>query len=141
MTEAHSASEQDKSFIEALEAFELAPGDFDHRAHLRMAYAYLCEHDATTTCCKIREALRGLLAHAGIEPSTKYHETMTQAWVLAVRHFMACTPTTKSAAEFLEANPELLDTRIMSTHYSREALFSNVARRSFVPPDRASIPT
>ena len=45
-----------------------------------------------------------------------------------------------SAAVFMEANPRLLDPKIMLTHYSAEVLFSPTARQSFVRPDIQSIP-
>ena len=75
-----------------------------------------------------------------MEPSSKYHETMTQAWVLAVRHFMDSTLGTSSALEFIDANPKLLDTEIMMTHYSKDVLFSDMARGSFVEPNLVPIP-
>ncbi len=137
---ASQASTEDKKFIELFEACEVAPDDFDHRSHLRMAYTYLCDHDTQATCNKIRHSLCAFLSHVGIEPSSKYHETMTRAWVLAVRHFMACTPGTNSTSEFIDANPRLLDTEIMATHYSKHALFSDAAHSSFIEPDLAPIP-
>jgi hypothetical protein len=51
---------------------------------------------------------------------------------LAVAHFMASSTPCTSAAAFMEANPRLLDSKIMLTHYSVELLFSPAARRSFV---------
>jgi hypothetical protein len=53
---------------------------------------------------------------------------------------MQRSPAARSADAFIEANPALLDTRIMLTHYSRERLFSDAARREFVEPDLAPIP-
>ena len=85
---AHRASTEDLEFVKDFESFGIAAGEFDHGSHVRMAYTYLCENDARTTCTKVRHVLHSFLSHAGIEPSTKYHETLTQAWVFAVRHFM-----------------------------------------------------
>ena len=65
---------------------------------------------------------------------------MTRAWILAVAHFKAESTPCTSAAAFMEANPRLLDTKIMLTHYSAEVLFSPAARQSFVQPDIQSIP-
>ena len=58
----------------------------------------------------------------------KYHETITRAWIMAVHHFMTLSPSHESAASFMAANPELLDSRIMLTHYSAAVLFSPEAR-------------
>ena len=49
-------------------------------------------------------------------------------------------PECSSASSFLAANPTLLDSKIMLTHYSAELLFSSGARKSFVPPDLQTIP-
>ena len=45
-----------------------------------------------------------------------------------------------SAADFIARNPELLDSRIMLTHYSASVLFSADARECFVEPDLDPIP-
>lgn len=87
----------------------------------------------------MREALKGFLEFNGVAVS-KYHETMTRAWILAVRHFMEATPSSESADAFIEQNPEMLDSKIMMTHYSAELLFSAEARATFVEPDLDPIP-
>jgi hypothetical protein len=69
----------------------------------------------------------------------KYHETLTRSWILAVRHFMDRTPAASSADAFIAANSELLDRRIMLTHYSASLLFSPEARAQFVEPDQEAI--
>jgi hypothetical protein len=75
----------------------------------------------------------------GVDP-TRYHETLTRAWILAVRHFMNKTRGGKSADELIAKNPEMLDSRSMLTHYSSEVLFSDEARQAFVQPDLDPIP-
>ena len=64
---------------------------------------------------------------------------MTRAWVLAVRHFMDGSTST-SSTDFIARNQELLDSKIMLTHYSASVLFSPDARVSFVEPDLDPIP-
>jgi hypothetical protein len=135
----HAPSEDDRRFRAAFEAGGVAPADFNHRAHVRLAYAYLVETDDETATLRMRDALHGFLRRNGIDPA-KYHETMTRAWVLAVRHFMARSAPAASADAFIEANPVLLDSKIMLTHYSAELLFSDDARARFVEPDVEAIP-
>lgn len=67
------------------------------------------------------------------------HETLTRAWVLAVRHFMSRSPS-RSFAEFAEKSTPLLDSKVMLTHYSAGVLFSPGARASYVEPDLETIP-
>lgn len=135
----HRASADDRAFGAAFEACEIAPSDFGHRDHLRLAYVYLTELDTESAHRRMRDALHTFIEHNGVDPA-KYHETLTRAWMLAVRHFMEKTPTCESAEDFLAHHPRILDSKIMLSHYSEEALFSDQARAEFVEPDRAPIP-
>jgi hypothetical protein len=135
----HDLSVEDIRFRTAFEDGSLPPAQFDHRAHVRLAYTYLAGNSTETAAVLLRASLLAYLRHHGID-TAKYHETMTRAWILAVRHFMALSPDTASADEFIDANPTLLDGRIMLTHYSAELLFSAAARASFAEPDLQDIP-
>jgi hypothetical protein len=137
----HATSAQDWEFKRQVESLEFPVPDFDHEAHLRLVYTYLVDHDVAESVQLMRKALTGLLKKAGVEPSEKYHETLTEAWVRAVRHFMAETESCESTLDFIGTNRRLLDSRIMMTHYSAELLFSDQARTSFVAPDLEPIPT
>ena len=136
---AHRLSADDRRFREDVEACRLAPAGFDHRAHLRLAYTYLVEANDDAATDRMRSALLAFLQFHGV-PITKYHETVTRAWILAVRHFMAITPACASADAFIDANPRMLDSKIMLTHYSADLLFSPQAREEFVEPDLEGIP-
>src|SRR5689334_10027038 len=134
----HALSTADRSFRDAFEACTVTPGEFSHAAHVRLAYVYLAELDVEPAVQRMREALLKFIAHHGI-PSSKFHETLTRAWVLAVRHFMDRSPSS-SSMDFLSQNQQLLDSTIMLTHYSASVLFSPDARASFVEPDLDPIP-
>lgn len=135
----YSISEVDEDFLSRFEAGIIPPAEFNHRAHLRLAYVYLAMHDTDTAHQMMRRSLLSFLEHHGIAVS-KYHETMTRAWIMAVRHFMEKTPQAESADAFIELNPQTLDSKIMMTHYSAEVLFSDEARAEFLEPDLDPIP-
>ena len=135
----HELSKSDQEFRTAFEAGAYAPADFSHRAHIRLAYVYLATNDVERAAELMRAALMNFLKVHGITP-TKYHETLTRGWILAVHHFMHRCPTALSADNFIEREPMLLDSRIMLTHYSTELLFSSKARAAFVEPDLDPIP-
>jgi len=135
----HDLSVDDRHFRAEFEAGRITPAAFTHRAHVRLAYVYVAENDADTAAALMRDALLAFIRTNGID-AAKYHETMTRAWILAVRHFMARTPSSASADEFIDANPVLLDAKIMMTHYSAGVLFSAEARARFVEPDLQAIP-
>ena len=134
----HEMSSEDAAFRLAFETGGVAPGQFDHRAHVRLAYVYLVEHEPEAATARMRSGLQAFLQHHGL-PRAKYHETLTRAWILAVRHFMERAPGTVSAEALVARHPELLDSKIMLTHYSAAVLFSAEARDAFVEPDASPI--
>jgi hypothetical protein len=133
-----TASRSDLEFMRTFEAGDLPACDFNHFAHLRLAYAYLCQGDLECAQLRMREALLAFLDAKEI-PRMKFHETMTRAWVMAVSHFMN-RGSSASFAEFIANSAQLLDTRVMLTHYSAAALFSDRARAAFLEPDLERIP-
>jgi hypothetical protein len=135
----HGISSNDSGFRDAFERFEVPPGDFDHRAHVRLAYVYLCKLDPEQATVAMKQALLSFLGHLGVD-NGKYHETITRAWVMAVSHFMESTEPSSSFDEFILQAPTLLDKKAMLSHYSAEVLFSAEARSSFVEPDLHPIP-
>ena len=139
MTEGHTASPEDLAFARSLETYELAPEAFDHAAHVRLAYVYLCESPVDSAAERMKDSLLGYLDHLGVGHG-KYHETITRAWIMAVSHFMNECSRCQSAADFMSRNPSLLNSRIMLTHYSAHVLFSAKARQEFVHPDISPIP-
>jgi hypothetical protein len=135
----HLLSAGDREFLREFEACEIAPESFDHPAHVRLAYIYLCEDSVQGATEKMQRSLLAFLAHLGVD-AAMFHATITRAWIMAVDHFMKRSTECSSSAEFMQPNPQLLDSKIMLTHYSAEVLFSAEARRSFVEPDIQSIP-
>ncbi|MFC1680329.1 hypothetical protein ACFL1S_00830 [Pseudomonadota bacterium] len=129
----------DLEFKNQMESCEFPASDFNHRAHIRLAYIYLSENGTDKSTELMRNTLNRFLIHYGVDPS-KYHATLTKAWILAVHHFMNKAGDSKSADEFIDRNPEMLDTKIMMTHYSAEVLFSDEARTAFIEPDLDPIP-
>lgn len=132
-------SPDDARFRDDFESGAIAPEQFSHREHVRLAYIYLCEGSLEEAYVRTREAILSLLKRNHID-SAKYHETLTLAWLKAVRYFMSKTATADSAEQFIRQNPRLLDSKIMLTHYSPETLFSEEARAMFIDPDIEPIP-
>jgi hypothetical protein len=133
-----TVSREDRDFRAAFEACAVPPSDFTHEAHVRLAYVYLVESGLELAVQRMRDALLKFIEHNDI-PRDKFHESMTRAWVLAVRHFMS-RGSSSSFEDFIAHNRELLDSKIMLTHYSAGVLFSSDARASFLEPDLDPIP-
>jgi hypothetical protein len=135
----HRISAEDEQFRRAFEAQQITPAQFDHGAHVRLAYVYLCEGTIESAVTHMKRSLLTFLKHLGADPS-KYHETITRAWVKAVEHFMNQSAPCASYADLVRLHPQLLDSKIMLTHYSADVLFSERARQTFVEPNIQSIP-
>ncbi len=129
----------DREFLDAFEACEIRGADFHHREHLRVAYCYLTLLSSAEALEKMEAGLHRLLAHLGA-PASKYHRTLTEAWLHAVRHFIDRSGATADFAEFIARAPQLLDPQIMGTHYSTDLLWSDAARAAFLEPDLQPIP-
>lgn len=87
----------------------------------------------------MRRGLHRFLVHAGAPPS-KYHETITRAWLLAVEHFTRAAGPTGSFEQFAASARPLFAPGAMETHYSPALLWSDKARQHFVDPDLQPIP-
>jgi hypothetical protein len=135
---ANEASAEDCEFRLAFEAGSVSLGEFDHLCHLRLAYVYLVEGSVDQAEVNMRRALLAFLAANNV-PASKFHETLTRAWLLAVRHFMN-RAASATFAEFIANSQPLLNSKVMLTHYSAETLFSAVARATFIEPDLEAIP-
>jgi hypothetical protein len=133
------SSSEDLDFKDSFETGKVSPSDFHHLEHLKLVYVYLCESDVQTANDRMRVSLTKFLKDNDM-PASKYHETLTMSWVLAVKHFMVKAGAPASFDEFIAVNERLLDTNIMLTHYERETLFSEQARLEFVQPDVEPIP-
>lgn len=129
----------DFEFARSFDSGELSPREFDHRAHLRLAYVHLARYGLDAAVSTFRESLIAFLRKHQIDPA-RFHETLTQAWLQAVWHFMVRVGDTASSEDFLLRSSVLQDPKIMLTHYSRELLFGEEARQRFVVPDLEPIP-
>jgi hypothetical protein len=135
----HTSSEEDLAFQASFESCEFPPGEFDHKSHVRLAYVYLCSHGTDSAQKLMQSSLLRFLKHNGVDP-VKYHETLTRAWLLAIRYFMEQAPASDSAESFMLSDLRMLDPDIMLTHYSASHLFSEEARQRFVEPNLSPIP-
>ncbi len=135
----HQPSQDDLELQRLFEAGIFPPSEFSHGRHIQLAYVYLCQYEQELAFVCMRQSIQNYLKLHGIDIS-KYHETLTRAWMLAVRHFMENAEPASSAEQFIQDYPMLLDKDIMLTHYSPDRLFSEQARTVFTEPDVEQIP-
>jgi hypothetical protein len=125
----------DETFLARFETTSLPA--FEHRDHIRMAYAYARRDGADGAVARAREGLRRLTAAAGVPE--RYHDTLTTAWARVVAHY-AVAAGERDFDAFLADHPRLLERDLLLAHYSRTRLFSDAARAGFVEPDLMPLP-
>lgn len=123
----------DAELARALERCEIPNEEFPHASHLRVACVYLSEcASANEASERMAAALRRFAASVG--KADKYHETITVFWMRALAAARAALPGA-GLEDVLHMKPELLDKDLLLAYYSRQRLFSDAARLSWVPPD------
>ena len=120
--------------IDAFEALDFDVAQFDHEAHVYVAWLYLQQYDQLEAISRYRDTLKRLTASLGIPE--KYHETITWFYMIAV----AENATGKAAdnwSTFKDANAALFRRHpsLICSYYSNTLLESPLARGSFVLPD------
>ncbi|MBC8258586.1 MAG: hypothetical protein H8E38_06180 [SAR324 cluster bacterium] len=135
----HKISSADRNFLAAFESCELSTANFHHREHLRLAYILLVQLSLNDAQSKLKKDLLQFLEFNGIN-NTKYHETLTWAWLLAVRHFMCKSEPMQDSELFMKDNQILLDKEIMYTHYTHKLINSELARKTVLEADLEPIP-
>jgi hypothetical protein len=129
--------EEIEHFVLAFENATLPRADWTHRAHLTMATWYLSRHLKPAAIELIRGGILRLNRALGIvtDADHGYHETITLFYVDVIAHHLSQA----NGAGFLEAMNSLLATRgavdLPLKYYSRERLFSRVARATWIAPD------
>jgi hypothetical protein len=122
------------SLIEKFEACTLAPGEFRHRQHVEVAWSYLSQYPPAEALARFAANLRRYAASLGA-PS-KYHETITWAYLLLINQRRACTSGPDDDFEtFARKNDDLFQPDAIARFYTPETLASPLARRVFLLPD------
>ena len=119
--------------LEAMDAGTLSPQEFDHRAHVGVAFEALRQGDFFSASKRVADGLTRLTVAAGVPE--KFHATITQTYMSAIAQAMHDTPA-NDAETFLLENPDILAGGFLRTLYSKERLSSDLARTTVVLPDR-----
>jgi hypothetical protein len=122
----------DREFIDAFTAGQLAPAGFDHRAHLRAAFLLLRAYPFLEACIAMRDGLQALAGKLG-KPDL-YHETVTVAFMALVAQRVPAAA--EDGESFIARHPELCERGLLDAYYSTALLASSAARTTFALPDR-----
>jgi hypothetical protein len=123
--------------IPGFEAGHVDPAEFDHAAHVYVAWLYLKQASLAEAITRFTAGLRQLTARAGAE--AKYHETITWFFLIAIAERCAAAPGADWNT-FRRHNADLLrDASLLRRFYSSERLQSKLAKRQFLLPDRQPV--
>ena len=111
---------------------------FHHRDHVRMAFLYLARYPVLEAIQRFSSALVRFAAAKG-KPGL-YHETITWAFLFLIRERLARGGERQAWSEFAASNADLMswEENILKKYYRDETLQSDLARSTFVFPDRIS---
>ena len=129
----------DEEFFLQFENATLPVECFHHADHVKMAFLYLCRFPVVDALRRFSDSL-GRFAAAHHKPHL-YNETITWAYLLIIRERLARAERPQTWAEFAAANSDLLDWKdsILKKYYREDTLRSDVAKRTFVLPDKALV--
>lgn len=159
----------DAAFIAALEQAAIPKDQWNHRAHIRMAWIVLVQAGfpmgspadpaapaaSTTTVApapppaaftpvldRVRAGLRRLVQAFGVPDAIDrgYHETMTVAWLRLVAVTLRAQPAQPDSDAFCDAQPHLLCRTTLRLYYSPGRILSAEAKARFVEPDLSPLP-
>jgi hypothetical protein len=109
---------------------------FHHIDHVRLAFEYLSRYPVFEALERFSNALKRFAAVQG-KPHL-YHETITWAYLLLIRERIARAGHAQNWEEFAAQNADLLIWKggVLAALYRQETLHSDLARRTFILPDR-----
>ena len=122
----------DRELIAQFEECSLPPAEFTHRNHVRVAWVYLRELPLLDALTRFVASLKRYAGSLGA--SAKYHETITFAFLFLIHERMQRGECATFEA-FAEANEDLFG-NVLERYYAKDVLASELARRTFVLPER-----
>ncbi len=127
--------DDDADFLQAFHRCRL--DSLSHEDHVRVAWLVLRSEPLTVALQTLSAGFRAFASAKG-RPDI-YHETMTWAYTLLIHERIQMDAGGESWEEFLRLHPDLAAGRpVLERFYSCERLNSQLARRTFLLPDRAS---
>jgi hypothetical protein len=129
----------DDELISRFEDCSLAAESFHHSDHVKMAFLYLCRYPALEALERFATSLIRF-ANAKGKPGL-YNETITWAFLLLIRERMARAGRQQTWTQFAASNTDLLSWKdnVLEKYYRSETLSSDLAKRTFLFPDKTTI--
>ncbi|TMU55338.1 hypothetical protein [Flagellimonas algicola] len=124
----------DNAFEIAFENCKVPPSQFNHEAHLRLAWIHIQKYALETAIGNVCTQLRTYVEHLGA--TDKYNTTLTVASIKMVNHFMGKS-NSNNFPDFMIEFPQL-KTRfkeLIGAHYAVDIFNSEQAKKKYMEPD------
>jgi hypothetical protein len=128
----------DEDFREAFESLRIPSELFHHREHIRLAWIYSREYPREQALARMVQGIQAFAKHHGA--ATKYHHTITVAWMRLVWHAARSTPQAPDFKTFAAAHVHLFHPRLLEYYYLKARLQSDGARYDWLDPDLRPLP-
>ncbi|CAF1236557.1 unnamed protein product [Didymodactylos carnosus] len=132
-------TDDDRLFFQQWKQTTLPFEKWTHKAHLLVSFIIVNEHlgDKNAIYKEMKEGIERFNSIHKEKLKVGFHETITRFWLnqmeLSVEKHKE--ENNLDFEEFLNKEKHLLDTRLMFEYYSKELLFSEQAKKTFVSPD------
>jgi hypothetical protein len=131
-----------EELVEAFLACTLPKAAWTHQAHLRVGLWHLLQHPAEEALALLRLRIQTYnVSQGGVNTDhSGYHETITRFYVGVIERYLHSADRSQGVDRLAE---DLIrrhgEKELPLRYYSRERLFSVLARREWVEPDLAPL--
>ena|ERR1700722_15294989 len=125
-------------FVRAFEGCEIAGDLFHHADHVRLTWIYVRQFGEADAMERVLGGILRFATHLG--KAEKFHYTQTCAWVRLIAAAQRRSADLTTFADFIVAQPHLLEAGALAKHYSKMLLESPAARATWVEPDLSPLP-
>lgn len=124
--------------IARFEAAEIDAEAFDHERHLYIGWLLLQDEGLGSAIARFSRALRKITQKFGCED--KYHETITWMFMILIAERCLNDPAA-GWPDFARQNADLIEggLSVLDDYYSRDRLWSEDARSTFLLPDLQTV--
>jgi len=126
----------DEEFINQFETCTFPAASFHHREHAKVVWLYLQRSSVLETLARFSDNLKRFAAANG--KANRYHETITWSYVFLINERMERNGKGSGWDNFAKNNADLLSwkSNILKSYYSEQTLSSELARKTFVFPEK-----
>jgi len=127
----------DEEFLSGFEESRLAPGNFHHRDHVRLAWICVRRFGRLAAEERLLRGIRKMAEQAGVPEKFLY--TTTVVWVRLVAARQPQAEGHEKFDDWIANWPELLNKNLLDEYYSAGKLESAQARIGWLEPDRKPV--